>query len=82
MQQVILIIMLINLGHTFLFHKGFCTVYFDDREKNAVTLPHSAHKKHVFLGKPKQMSKSKKLVTRKNIAFELFHQILGKKSTI
>ena len=32
------IITLMNSGHNCLFHKGFCTVYFGAREKNAVTL--------------------------------------------
>ena len=36
------IIKLMNAGHTCLFHKGFCTVYFGEKEDNAVTLPHSA----------------------------------------
>ena len=45
------IIALMNSGHNFLFHKGFCTVYFGERENNAVTLPHSAQRKHAFLGK-------------------------------
>ena len=44
------IIVLMNLGHTCLFHKGFCTVYFGAKDKNAVTLPHSAQRKHAFLG--------------------------------
>ena len=44
------IIALINLGHTCLFHKGFCMVYFGAKEKNAVTLPHSAQRKHAFWG--------------------------------
>ena len=34
-----------------LFHKGFCTVSFRAKENNAVTLPHSAQRKHAFLGK-------------------------------
>ena len=41
-NRVFLIIMLMNLGHTCLFHHGFCAVYFGDKEKNAVTLTHSA----------------------------------------
>ena len=45
------IIRLINLGHTCLFHKEFFTVYFISKEKNTETLPHSAKKKHAFLGK-------------------------------
>ena len=36
------IIQSINLGHTWLFHKEFCMVWCDDKEKNAVTLTHSA----------------------------------------
>ena len=31
-----------NAGHTCLFNKWFCTVYFGAKEDNAVTLPHSA----------------------------------------
>ena len=44
------IITLMNSGHTCLFHKGFCTVYFGAKENNTVTLPHSAQRKHAFLG--------------------------------
>ena len=44
------IITLMNLGHNCFFQKGFCTVYFGEKEKNAVTLPHSAQRKHAFLG--------------------------------
>ena len=51
------IITLMNLGHTYLFHKGFCTVYFGAKENNAVTFPHSAQIKHAFIGKIKDMSK-------------------------
>ena len=39
------IITLMNTGHTCLFHKGFCTMYFGAKEDNAVTLPHSHLKK-------------------------------------
>ena len=45
------IIALMNAGHTCLSHKGFCTVYFGAKEDNAVTLPHSAVRKHAFSGK-------------------------------
>ena len=51
------IITLINAGHTCLFQKGFCKVYFGADKRNAVTLPHSEQRKHVFLGKIKNMSK-------------------------
>ena len=57
------------------FQKGFCTVYFGAKGNNAVTLPHSAQRKHAFLGKIKEMSKKNKLPPRKKIALELLHQI-------
>ena len=63
------IIALMNSGHTCLFHKGFCTVYFGAKEKKLVTLPHSAQRKHAFLGKIKQMSKNKKLPSMKKIGW-------------
>ena len=40
-----------NSVHNFLFYKGYCTVYFRAKENSAVTLPHSAQRKHEFLGK-------------------------------
>ena len=70
-----------NSGHTCLFHKGFCTVYFGAKEKNAVTLPQSAQRKHAFLGKIMEKSKKKKLLERKKIALELLHQILRHRYT-
>ena len=51
------IIKLMNSGQNCLFYKGFCTVYFGEKENNAVTLPHSAQKKHAFLGEIEEMSK-------------------------
>ena len=45
------IIALMNSGHTCLFHKGFCTVCFEAKDNNEVTLPHSAQRKHAFIGK-------------------------------
>ena len=62
------IITLMNSGHTCIFHKGFCTVYFGAEEKNAVTLPHSAQRKHAFLGKIKDRSK-KKIASKKENCF-------------
>ena len=55
------IITLMNSGHIFLFHKGFCTVYFKADKRNAVTLPHSAQSKHDFKRKIKNISKKNKL---------------------
>ena len=52
------IITLMSVGHNFLFLKGFCTLYFGDKEKNAVTFPHSAQRKYAFLGKIKQIQSS------------------------
>ena len=74
-------ITLMNAGHTCLFHKGFCTVYFGAEKKNTVTLPHSAQRKHAFIGKIKNMSKKNKFTAREKIALELLHQRLGHRST-
>ena len=73
------IIILMNAGHTCLFHKGFYMVYFGAKEDNAVTLPHSAVRKHTFMGK--SMESSKKNPKIKKIALELMHQRLGHRST-
>ena len=70
-----------NAVHTCLYHKGFCTVYFGAKEDNAVTLPHSAQRKHAFTGKIQDVSKKKKYPARKKIALELLHQRLGHRST-
>ena len=75
------IITLMNAGHTFLFHKGYCTLYFGAEKNNAVTLPHSAQRKHAFTVKIKDMSKKNKFPARKKIALELLHQRLGHRST-
>ena len=61
------IITLMNSVHNCLFHKGFCKVYFGAKEKNAVTLPHSAQRKHTFLGKIVENSKKNKLTARKKL---------------
>ena len=63
-----------NSGHTCLFCKGFCNVYFRAEYIRAVTLPHSAQRKHEFLGKIKDMSKRNKLPARNNIVLELLNQ--------
>ena len=44
-ERLFSIIRLMNAGHTCLFHKGFCTVYFGEKEDNAAT---SAVRKHAF----------------------------------
>ena len=75
------IVTLMNSGHTCLLHKGFCTLYIRAKDKNVVTLPFSAQRKHAFLGEIKEMSKMKKLPSRKKIALELLHYILGHKYT-
>ena len=75
------IIRLMNAGHTCLFHKGFCMVYFGADNRNAVTLPHSAQRKHAFTGKIKNMTKKNKFPAGNKIALELLHQILEHRST-
>ena len=62
------IITLMNAGHTCIFCKGFCTVYLGADKRNAVTLPHSAQRKHAFTGKIKNMSKKNKFPARKKTA--------------
>ena len=75
------IVTLINAGHTCLFPKGFFTVYFGSKEHNAVTLPHSAQRKHAFTGKIQDVSKKNKYPARKKIVLEWLHHILGHRST-
>ena len=70
-----------NAGHTCIFHKGFCTVYFGADTRNVVTLTHSEQRKHSLTEKIKNMSKKNKFPARKKIALELLHQILGQRST-
>ena len=53
------IITLMNTGHYCLFYTGFCTVYLGAEKENAVTLPHSAQRKHAFLGKSKICQRKK-----------------------
>ena len=69
------------MGHTCLLNKGVCTVYFGEKDKNVVTLPHTAWRKHAFLGKIKEMSKTNKLPSRKKIGLELLHQRLSHRYT-
>ena len=66
-DRLFLINKLTNSGNTCLLHKGFCTVYFGAKKKNAVTLPYSKQRKHAFLGDIKDVSKTKKLAARKKI---------------
>ena len=79
--RVFLIITLMNARHTCIFHKGFCTVYFGSDNRNAITLTHSAQRKHAFTGKIKDMSKKNKFPARKKISLELLHQRLGYRPT-
>ena len=58
-----------------------CTIYLEDKEKNAVTLPHSTQRKHTFLVKIKQIPKSRKIAPRKKAALELLHHRLGHRYT-
>ena len=80
-RRIFSIITLMNFGHNCLFQKRFCTVYFGNKEKNTVNLPHSAQTKHAYLEEIKVISETKKLPSRKKNALELLHQRLGKRST-
>ena len=60
------------------FKKGFAQCTSETKKK--VTLPHSAQRKHAFIGKIKNMSKKNKFPARKKIALELLHQRLGHRS--
>ena len=80
-DRLFFIITLINSGHAYLFNKFLFVVFFSDNEYNAVKLPHSAHRKHAFLVKMKEKSKSKNQVPNKKVYLELLHQILVHRST-
>ena len=43
-------------------------VYFREKRDNAVTFPHSTHRKHAFWGEIKETSKTKKLPFRRKLA--------------
>ena len=60
------IITLMNAGHTCLFHKGFCTMYFGAKDNSAVTLPHSAKRKHAFIGKSRRFQRKINYQQEKN----------------
>ena len=70
MRQVIFNHYVINSGNTCLLQKYVFTLYFVTREKNAVTLAHSAKRKREFLGIIREMLKTKKLPPRNKIALE------------
>ena len=70
-----------NFGHTFLFHKNICTVFFSDNEYNAMISPHIAQRKHAFLVKATEKSKSQKQIPKRKVSLELLHQRLGHRST-
>ena len=54
---------------------------FGAKEKNTVTLPHSAQRNHAFLVEIEEVSKTKKLPARNKIDLKLLHQRLGNRST-
>ena len=49
-----------NLGTYLFIPQRFLNGVIWSKRKNAVTLPHIAQRKHAFLGKIKEMSKTKK----------------------
>ena len=62
---------------TLFINKGFCTVYFGNKKKSAVTLPHSAYKKHAFLVKNNEMDKSKKVTPSNKVDFVIITPHIG-----
>ena len=80
-DQLFSIIMLMNLGHTCLFHNGFGTFFFSDNKQSTVKLPHSAQRKHASLVKRKEKSKSQKNPPHQFFSLELLHHRLGHSST-
>ena len=65
------IIALMNTGDTCIFNKGFCLVYFGAEKKNAVKLPHSAQRKHAFIGKNQEYVKEKYISIKKENCFRI-----------
>ena len=66
------IVTLMHSVHNCLFHKGFCTVYFGEKDKNAVTFPHSAQRKHQFLGKIMEKSKKKNYQQERKLLYNYY----------
>ena len=76
-DRLFLIITLMNSGHTCIFSKGFCTVFFRVEKKECSNINTQYTKEHAFLGKIMDMSKKNKSPARKKIALELLHKRSG-----
>ena len=74
------IITLMNLRHTCLFNRSFCTGLFSDNEQKIVTLPQSAHRKCAFLEK-KEKEKLKNQTPKRQLFLEILYQRLVHRST-
>ena len=61
-----------HLGHTCIFHKGFCMVYFGDNKTTAVTFLHSEQRKYAFLVKKREMLSQRKWSLEKKFALEYY----------
>ena len=81
MRQIIFNYYVNEFGTYLFISKRVFTVYFGAKEKNTITLPHSAQRKHELSGEIKEMSKTKKLPSREKIALELLYKRLGHRST-
>ena len=57
-------------------------VYFGDKKKNVVTLPHSTQRKHAFFVKTKEKANSKKVAPKNKSSLELLQHRLGHRTTI
>ena len=80
-DRLFYIIDLMDLGHDCLFHKGFCTVQFGNEKEGVVIISHIAQRKHAFLVKTKEKTKSKKIAHIKKVSLELLYHRFGKRST-
>ena len=66
------IITLMNLGHNFLLHKGFCTMYFKEKEKMRVHY-HMVHKgKNSFGGKSSKCQKQRNYYLERKLLYNCY----------
>ena len=65
--------MLIYLGYTCIYHKGFYTVLFIVNNQNAVMLLHSANQEHAVLVRTKKKLKRHKKIPKHKFSLGLLH---------
>ena len=72
-NRLLSIITLMNLRYTCLFHKDFCTVYFENNQENALTLPHRAKRKHAFSKKQGKCPSQRKLHLERKLLWNYYN---------